>query len=268
METETKTRLWLILLLMIFVLLATAGNIFDPKLNLILQGIAASVIAAIFIFLFLRDLDRRSDAALSRIEEAVLAISTANSEFRSVNRNIDMGETFWLSLIDELETSREPVWFLGNKLSRWREGAAYRPTLKKKIILRMQNAINAINANQTGNDDYQVFIMVTKDDEIPKWQDFLSSIVSETVRAANPKKSKVESKLKLLKLSPDRVKYSAVLCGNRLAVTAYTSSGRLEDSATFDVRMGSKTSDLYKADLKKLAESKDSEFPKEASSGD
>jgi len=112
--------------------------------------------------------------------------------------------------------------------------------------------------NQKSGEDYVVYIMITDDRAVSAWKTFLGDVVSEAMRTSGQRETGgcrafCEEKLKLLKLDSVAVKYSAVLCGDKLAVTPYTSSGRLEDSPTLDIRAGSASSELYKTDLLKLA---------------
>jgi len=92
---------------MLFMVITASGTFFHEKVNNLLLGISASVFAAVFVIVFLRDLDRRNEATLARIEEALLSVSTVSAEFRRVGRNTEMGDAYWLGLIQDLGTLRD-----------------------------------------------------------------------------------------------------------------------------------------------------------------
>jgi hypothetical protein len=178
---------------------------------------------------------------LQRIEEGVKAASAGSSEFRRVGKNSEMEKEYWISLLDDLKTTTTPVYFLGKRLTNWREQRPYARLLRNALICRIRGAI------QNAAERYETYILFADSSVESKWKDFLREVAKEVSENAI-----CSERIKLLKVDEKTFYYSAVLCGKRLSVTPYTSDGVIEDSPTLDIRTGTDTWDLYECDLKSL----------------
>ncbi len=258
MNSPAFRQIALLILLMIFIFIAARGGIQDTNWNDLLAGVSASVLATIISVYFLNELDKAP--LIASINKAITnALSQQNpSHFGRVDRNLAMGEQYWIDLIKDLDTSIQPVWFVGNKLSRWRLGASYRPTLREKLLRRLR-AVSKGHDNPNQEKVFMIYIFLTDSNAILEWKEFFSEIINELVvnqPAARKKQTqeKCWNRVIIGELPPEMVKYSVVLCGDRLAVTHYTSLGRLEDSPTLDNKYASILRRLYLDDLERLRE--------------
>jgi hypothetical protein len=142
-------------------------------------------------------------------------------------------------------------------LNRWREGVAYSKPLREKILQRLKKASPSPNKQQFNGETFIVYIFLAESSAIDKWKSFFQGIIDDLTRDLPPsnKKSTEDfywTKLDIALLPKEYAKYAAVLCGDKLAITPYTSTGRLEDSPTLDVKPNCVIYNLYKEDLKRL----------------
>jgi hypothetical protein len=254
MTYDTWRVICLFLILLFFAYISSIGGFKNAEITDVLRDISISSVSAVVTFLALKGLEARmNNKALLDIAQQIRSESQSGSIAR-VDRNMNMGEQYWLYLIEHLDTVPEAVWFVGKRLSRWRSGAVYSKSLREKIIKRLSLAISQ---SRKPDQEFRFILLVSDRDALDKWRIYLEEILSDVFKL-NPQFTKIMNATEARKfiyigLAPvEKMTYSCVLCGDRLAVTFYTSSGRLEDSPTIDVRGGSVLRDVYLADMKSL----------------
>jgi len=171
---------------------------------------------------------------------------------------MDLGETFWVGAISELDSVFEPVWFVGTRLSWWLKTGIYRGPLRAKLTGRLQT-ISGRRGTTKPAEGFITNIVLADANAAPIWKAFVQDIIDElTSDFADDDKESAESfywsKIKINVVPSDVVRYSLILCGERLIVINYISSGRSDDSPTIDIQRGSVVWQLYINDLKFLRE--------------
>jgi hypothetical protein len=250
----------MIVLLTISVFFASTGGFQNPQWNDLLADVAVSILAAVISIYFLQDIEKRHDDDPERIAQVIQSVfdDINRSHFVRVDRNMDMGDEYWVSLINELDVTPEPSWFVGTRLSWWLKTRTYREPLRAKLKARFKLAASDYkDSNEEGEERYKIYILLANPDWVPKWKDFLGSIIEEFTQDKGKLETKQLSdlcwdKIEIAILSPELTRYSLILCGERLTVTQYISVGRSEDSPTLEIRKGSVIRDLYLDDLKIL----------------
>lgn len=254
MNNRSIREIILILLLMLFVFISATGGIRNLNISLLLSGLAVSVIAAVICAYALKDIYKDSifsSLEISKKFEEITNILSKSPIIRA-DRNMDMGEEFWLKMIDELDITPESCWFVGTKLSWWLKTSTYRKPLRLRFVNRLKK-ISKKQKKTDRDDNFMTYILLTNNDAVANWKAFFKEIVNELTKG-NKKKDQLQklywSKIKIAKLHKELINYSSVLCGKRLAVTPYTSLGRSEDSPTLEIKYNSAVWHLYINDLK------------------
>lgn len=254
-NSQTFRQVLLIILLALAVFFASTGGIQNPDWSTLLRGIATSIISTVLSIYLLQDV-KKSQPDISDLKEFIQkSLGAVNqSHFLRVDRNMDMGDEYWIDLISNLDTTNEPVWFVGTRLSWWLKTRTYREPLREKLIKRLKTAVEKPGKSEH-KDEYIIHVLLSNPEWISNWKEFFKSIVDELVKAGDPKKAiylnkLYWSKLKIAMLPPDIFRYSLISCGDRLTVTHYTSSGRSEDSPTLEIKKDSVIKQLYIDDLK------------------
>jgi hypothetical protein len=231
---------------------AASGGVTSPSWSELLRGIAVSVLATIVSVLVLAR-DQSEHLQIDKIAE-LLAVKRS-PHILWANRNQDVSEEEWLNLIAELDTTAEPVWFLGAKLSWWTKSESYREPLQRKLASRVRKALAN---NRNGGMDYFTNILLGNSKMVPIWETLIANVIEEVVASDDegrrPTLRKLCREKFLIALLPlESVKYSAVLCGSQLSVTNYISHGDMPDCPTLSIRSSSAIWRLYANDLKLLS---------------
>lgn len=166
-----------------------------------------------------------------------------SQQVHRVDRNLNMGERYWISVIDELDTTTSRVMFSGKTMLLWLD-APYRSTLQAKLTQRAKNA--AIYANRG---KYETSIALTDSNALETWNKFLTPILKGTGKTIP-----LECGFSLKLNATDNPAYSGVYCGKRMAITTYLSAGRSQSSPTFDVIANSELWQLYFDDMSRIAD--------------
>lgn len=257
MPDEKSKSYWrqMILAIIAFVaiFIAASGGITNPSWAELLRGIAVSVIAAIVSILVLAH-DQREHLQVEKLAE-LLAVKRSPYILRA-SRNQDVSEEEWLDLITDLDTTPEPVWFLGTKLSWWTKAESYREPLQRKLVGRLKKAL--ANNGQDGGEYYITNILLGDPRMVSIWETLIASVIEEAVAPRGEDQRSTlrnvcREKFLIGLLPPESVKYSAVLCGSQLSVTNYISHGDTPDCPTLSIRGSSAIWRLYANDLKLLS---------------
>ena len=251
----------LVILLCISIFIAATGGFEGQTLSILLQGISVSVLATVVSIFFLKNINKNQIEDPTIISKTINeALSASNqSHFHRVDRNMDFGEKFWINLLSELDSTVEPVWFVGTGLAWWLRTGVYKEPLRAKIKGRLKNILaNQISTSETRR--FMTYIFLADSAAVPTWKRFLQEIIDElttnmTDEGKNQAQTLCWNKIKIQNaLSINTIRYSLVLCGDRLVVTNYVNSGRSDDSPTVDIKKGSIVWQLYANDLNLLKE--------------
>lgn len=246
----------LLILLMLAIFFASTGGFQSPRWDELLKNIAISVLSAVVSIYFLQGIERRNEIDTNeiarRIQDNLNPIN--QSHFVRADRNMDMGDKYWIDLVNQLSTTVEPVAFTGSRLSWWLKTRTYKEPLRVKFMERLRLA--AERYERLGADSKcMTYILLSNPTWVPKWKEFFQDIIEQLV-SVEPKKKNLQElywgKIVIGVLPKDAVRYSLILCGDRLAVTHYTSTGRSEDSPTLEIHRGSIIRNLYLDDLEIL----------------
>jgi len=258
MDSQFLRYLLLIVFLMLAVFIASTGGIQNPRWSDFFAGLAISILATIFSLYFLQDIYKKSSIDYSEITRSVYeGISLTNkSHFGLVDRNMDIGKEFWINLIDDLDTTIEPVWFLGHKLSWWLKTGTYKTPLRKKFLGRI-TAMLVKFKNQKQSRSYMTYVFLSDRNAVQEWIEFFQDMIDEITKFEKPENQKqlqelFWTKIVVAYLSPELVKYSLVLCGDNCSVMMYTCLGGSDDSPTLEIKKDSIVRTLFINDLKLL----------------
>jgi hypothetical protein len=237
----------LLALLCLAAFMAANGGISADWAKSLISGVATSALAAAICLVVFWQVTPIDTQAVSELISRALK-DKLDSDFAIVGRNFDMGHDFWVGLIASLDEIEDTVWFVGTRLSWWLRTETYRQPLKEKLIRRFRRAIG-------GRDGFALRILLADSAAVPEWKSFVESAIAEAVKGranASQIRQALQKKTEVCEIPKELSKYSLVLCGDRLAVTSYISSGRAEDCPTFDVRPGSVVTELYRRDLERI----------------
>jgi hypothetical protein len=171
------------------------------------------------------------------------ASSMANSLFKEFKRNQDLGTGFWIDFISGIGTDAEPLWFVGRRHLLWIDkGHDYRRVVADGLKARLRRF-----ADGSGQDG-SVTIVVSDANAFEVWRDFLSTEIVPISDAA------AKRLIRLGRLDEGVIPYSAVAHGRRVVVTTLLSTGRAADSPTFLVEATSDIGELYRVDMKAIAQ--------------
>lgn len=260
MKSTYNKQIILLILLMIVLFIASTGGINDFRLSNFLAGVSISVVAAVFSFIFLKDRDTTNKIDPEELKKMFIDTfgSLNNADYNRVDRNMAMGEKYWLDLIEDMDVIEDTVWFVGTRLSWWLKTSTYRGPLMKKFNGRLTEAAKKYDESNSNN-KYITYIILENNNALSDWNNFTSDIINNVIRSklSNINKEKdlsnyLRSKIIILNIPKELSRYSLVLCNDRLAVTVYTSVGRSEDSPTIDIKPNSVIRQLYIDDLEKL----------------
>jgi len=248
----------LVLLLGLAIFVASTGGFQNPRWDELFGGIAVSVLSAVVCIYFLQGIDKKPEIDKEKIAQAIReGLGQLNqSHFVRADRNMDMGDQYWVGLIEQLVSSTEPVFFVGTRLSWWLRTRAYREPLRAKLLERFK--LISRRYEKSGQDsDYMIYVLLANSEWVPQWREFFREIIDElsSVKDATRRNQLQElfwGKTMVGTLPQELVRYSLVLCGDRLAVTYYTSAGRSEDSPTLEINKTSMIRKLYLDDLEIL----------------
>ena len=236
----------------------------ESSLNLeILTAVGVGIVASLFATIFYAFIFWPRTKDLNNMIERALANSTGTPQnievpifarqVTRIDRNLHMGEAYWLDVLDDLDTARDPVYFSGGTMGLWLEPGPYERRLRQGFKARLLNA----TLRGEKNEDFFTSIAINNESYFRTWESWLSSCVREAAEQAGMDVDKFSAraykKFVLLELPSDRLTYSAVLCGHRLAVTVYVSTGRAHDSPTMDVAYRSDIWNLYVNDITGLS---------------
>jgi hypothetical protein len=240
---------------MLAIFFASTGGFNDPDWKTLLIGLASSVLATVVTLYFLHDI--RKDHSLTADDMRNVLAENMNqtncSHFGRVDRNMDMGDEFWISMIDEIASTPEPVWFVGSSLSWWLKTRTYKEPLKRGLVKRLES-IPVDNLSSHADHYPMTFVFLAKSDAVAVWKEFFGHIIDELTRHQDRnKKKELENyywnTIMIREIPKVHSKYSLVLCGDRLAVTPYTSTGRSEDSPSLEIKKDSVVRKLFIDDL-------------------
>ena len=220
----------------------------DVWQGLVLGGLS-SVLASLTIFIAFRPKNNSltSDHVDVIAESIAQRLHQTNNPFllqvHRVDRNLNMGERYWISVIEELDTAPGKVMFSGKTMLLWLD-APYRSTLQAKLTQRAKNA--AVYSNRG---KYATSIALTDRNALVTWKKFLASILKSA-----GDKTEAECGFSLTVQATDNPAYSGVCCARRMAITTYLSEGRSQSSPTFDVIENSVLWHLYFDDMSRVAD--------------
>ena len=262
-NSQNFRQILLIILLAITIAFAVNGGFTNPDWGNFLYALSTSVMATLLSVYFLQDIDKKPDIDYDKLSEVIhnSMIELNSTHFVRIDRNMDMGKDYWVNLIDTLDSCSQPVWFVGTRLSWWLGTGTYKEPLRMKFYSRLQNVVKKYDGN--GHDIelcdenfYKTNILLTDPNYISQWNDFFARLIKDLSKSSRKNNDEITkllwSRIKIGLLSPDQLKYSLVLCGDRLTITPYTSNGRSEDSPTFEIASTSVVRNVYLDDLKLL----------------
>jgi hypothetical protein len=251
--------LTVLLSLSVYVAVGISTQKQDTMWPTLLASIAVSLLSTVVGLYIFWDIDRKPPFDTTQLKGLITeSINLRDqSPFNRIDPNRKMGDEYWIKLIDDLDTSPEDVWFVGTKLSTWLVMPVYSTPLRVKFHRRFSEIIlKAGKANKT--DGYVSYILLADPKAVLNWVNFFQEIIKTLVKDVKSveKKANLEklcwSKVIICTLPESSIKYSLVLCGKRLSVTQYLSSGRSDDSPTLDIKPDSDIYQLYKSDLREL----------------
>lgn len=249
---ELARQIILVLLLMIAVFVASTGGIQNPDMSRLFEGISISITAAVLSLFFLAGIEKRKIIDIDEIAEIIS--KTQNQHIIWVERNMDVPAKAWVELIEDLDTTSEPAFFLGTKLSWWTKTGTYLEPLQHKLEGRFRKIIREKSNN---GKEYTTYILLTDQGALSIWTDLIYRIIEKVIANKNEKeKSTFRDMCRrsvTIKLVPkESVRYSAVLSGSKLFITNYISKGGSDDCPTLEIRKDSVIWRLYQSDMEYL----------------
>jgi hypothetical protein len=251
--------LTVLLSLAVYVAVGIATHKQETMWPTLLASIAVSLLSTIVGLYIFWDIDKKPPFEITQLRGLITeSINLRDqSPFNRIDPNRKMGDDYWIKLIDDLDTSPDDVWFVGTKLSTWLKMPVYCSPLKAKFHRRFCEII--LRAGKAKNiDGYMSYILLADPKWVLPWEIFFQEIIETLAREVKSveKKEYLEklcwSKVIIYTLPESSIRYSLVLCGKRLSVTQYLSSGRSVDSPTLDIKPDSDIYQLYINDLHDL----------------
>ena len=246
----------------IFLLLAVCGlafftNIPSEKGSLIVLSVASSIMAAMICLYFVGI--EISKADWSKVEGLLRDMNLkfpTSEHFGRVDKNMNMGEQFWLDLIAELDSTTDAVWFMGTKLTLWLKLQTYAMPLRSKMKSRLRNIADGFLVGEK-SDSHAIYLLLCDEDARSHWRDFLEDLITEVVSdlgrsESNDLHDAVWGEVHLVMVPTSLVRYSIIVCGEKCVLMLYTSRGRSGDSPTIEIKRGSAIRQLFLEDMKDI----------------
>lgn len=248
------TIIVLVILLCILAIIAGKGGITDATAKEVFVGVAISILASVFCLIAFWSLGKvDTESLLTELSEIVERHRYPH--ITRIDRNVNMGQEYWLDLIGELDSSEDPAWFVGTQLTLWLRPNLYHNRLREQLVKRFRNMCTRRGRGKRAH--YETYILVGNRDSAEQWKDCIRKIFAESCDGLPGGSSLARiarERIHVGVIPLELLRYSLVLCGTRMAVTAYTSTGRSEDSPTLDVRWDSAIWRLYRADMQNVKE--------------
>ncbi len=219
----------------------TSSGQFFPVLGL---GTIASLLASGILMLFIT---YRDSTRLAEIEQAIkrlapLGDSFALGEVEAVLRNVEVKPEKWLSLIFNLESEANAIYFVGSSLRRWRTRSIYSTPLANKLRLRMLLAHKS-KSKDSRKRTHQTYFCVTDANAVVDWRSFIGAEVLAGFSGGIE-----DFGLHVVLLNPG-IPYSAVCGSASLAVTPYTATRNVDESISVFLRRSGDFYKLYSKDI-------------------
>ena len=256
---NVKDIIIVVALMTLIFLIAKSGIEWNETIKEMLTGVSISVLAAAITLVLFWNINSEQKISPKRLtSEIIEEIRLSNFNcIRTVERNKNLGEEFWINLIHDLSSCKEPVWFIGTKLSHWLK-EPYNKPLKHQLKLRIDSMISGI-IKSGDNRDYALYLLVNNQTWRDKWEAFINAIIEEAIQKRNVPIDSIDDvreacykNISIEQISTSDLKYSLVKCSNRMVVTQYVSSGRSGDSPTMDIIPDSDIWKLYIDDMDDL----------------
>lgn len=200
---------------------------------------------------------------LEMVKSELMRHNKVHEHFIHVGRNQDMGESFWLMLIQDLGSDVNPVWFLGYRMSEWHKMTSYRTALKAKFKERFSNIILTNKQINGVNDNYSTNMLLVDSDWISNWSSFFKEIVDELTSVCRSETEKrkmhdlIWKKISFYCVKEETVKYSLVLCGQKLVITMLSCTGEVADTPTLEIHKDSDIRKFFEDDIVKIKNAND-----------
>lgn len=163
--------------------------------------------------------------------------------FKRIAPNRELGESYWIELVEDLDLTEGKLWFVGNRHATWIDRRlAYRSALESKLVDRVARALVS-----EAEDGWETLIILKDPNAISIWIEFITEVERQTGYAAK--------RPDLIRVGYARerpIPYSIVAYSQRVVITPYTSSGRSAESPTLDVAASSDVARLYFNDLEAI----------------
>jgi hypothetical protein len=221
----------------------------------LLAEIALQLLSAVVALYIFWDINNRSGIDLDGLKTCIreTIIQHDNNYIESSGINMEMGSEYWISLIEELGTTPDDVYFAGTKMSAWLKHAIYREPLREQFRNRLREIARRSSAKPESR--HMAYILLVEKEWAENWRDFLQGIIDELADDIDPEEKRADfvnlcwSKLRIGTLKSELVLYSLVLCGTKLNVTPYLSSRLSAESLTIGIKHDTLLRGIYVNDL-------------------
>lgn len=254
---EKITIAFLVLIFTITAIVAAKGGIENATLKEVVLGTAPSILATLFCMAAFWKIEKNqiNEFVMHIFDGIIKKIDDRNEDkhFYRVARNVEFDETFWLKLIDKLDSTASECWFVGNRLRNWRESPSYSVLLKSKLSQRFKCAI----ASGITNNNYRTYILLGDESAGTHWQTFIAEIIDEVTSSYNSRqKTKFEnickSSIVVTHLNSEFFKYALTKCDDNLVVVNYVGASLSQDNPTSHIKCNSPVYHLYLQDLENI----------------
>ena len=271
-----KLKVWsLLFFLTISLFINFSWGLPDDKLAIFGTGAATSIFASLICILYLSGFEskerRKVTKALTNlnnrketdktivdaIRNEFMQFSHIQKHFAHIGRNQDMGEFFWLNAIEDLGTTTEQVWFFGYRMSEWHKSIPYKTGLRTKFKDRFNNII--LQRDVSTKNNFLTNMILVDINWLAKWGKFFSGIISEVIDEIQPQDKKkyktlIWNSISFYQVNEENVKYSLVLCNDKLVITMLSCTGAVNDTPTLEIHKDSDIRKFFENDIAVIME--------------
>lgn len=223
--------LFLIIAILIIIIGIIGFNNVQNKWDEILISFGVAMLGGLFCGFFLFG----SNNFINKDNESRLCKSIIK-----VDLNKDMGQKYWIDLIENIENDSSPLWFVGTRHLTWIDK---RLAYKRPLLNKIHGRIDKFN-NKKPQYGYEIFIILSNADAYSEWRKLITEIAESTYY--------YQTRPELIKLGlvdEKYIKYSIIANSKKMIVTPYTSEGKSDNSPTLDIRPDSELAQVYYEDL-------------------